>query len=407
MTALKIAIDARLPDHGQGGVQQVICTLALGLKQVPEIDCSVYWVVLKGTSWWKSVLPENDVILEVPAPFGRISIWFAHRFPGFTSRVFPLLSLLLKQSPPYDQLLNQLGIDVVHLPFQDGFKTGIPFVYNPHDLQHHYFPEFFSTSQIRHREKHWRKQATEASVVMAASHNVRNDLTNFWAVAPQNISVVPIPPPDRTGSNQSILDPLPNRFGLYPAAFWRHKNHSRLLQALASLAQNKVRVPLVFVGAAVGDYEIIRASAAKLGLHDSVFFLGHVTDEELTSLIKASDFVIVPSLFEAMSLTVWDAQRLGTPVACSNIDPFPDQVGDSALTFNPMDVHEIASVIKQIWGDAELRTSLSGSGLKRTQNLTSKNYALAMAGEYYRAAGLTAPGICSDAATHLRRVVSR
>ena len=108
-----------------------------------------------------------------------------------------------------------------------------------------------------------------------------------------------------------------------------------------------------------------------------------------------------------MSLTVWDAQRLGTPVACSNIDPFPDQVGDSALTFNPMDVHEIASVIKQIWGDAELRTSLSGSGLKRTQNLTSKNYALAMAGEYFRAAGLTVPGICSDAATHLRRVVSR
>ena len=108
-----------------------------------------------------------------------------------------------------------------------------------------------------------------------------------------------------------------------------------------------------------------------------------------------------------MSLTVWDAQRLGTPVICSNIDPFPDQVGDSALTFNPLDVDEIALSLQQIWSNQELRISLSRSGLKRTESLTSRSYALAMVGEYFKAADLPTPQICIDAANQLRRVVSR
>jgi glycosyltransferase involved in cell wall biosynthesis len=83
-----------------------------------------------------------------------------------------------------------------------------------------------------------------------------------------------------------------------------------------------------------------------------------------------------------MSLTVWDAQLLGTAVACSDIDPFPLQVGDTALLFNPIDPDDIAEKVQKLWTDPALRSSLSNKASKRLTCLTSSNYGLAMLGTY-------------------------
>ena len=124
-----------------------------------------------------------------------------------------------------------------------------------------------------------------------------------------------------------------------------------------------------------------------LDLFKQIIFAGHVSNEELTSLLSKAKVVVVPSLFEAMSLTVWDAQILGTAVACSNIDPFPLQVGNTALFFDPINPDDIAEKILNLWTDPVLRSSLSKKASIRLTCLTSSNYGLAMLGTYLECVG--------------------
>lgn len=385
--SLKVAIDARLPDAGQGGVQQVINTMSSGFNELRDSSVKRYWIVMKGTSWWKGSFPSGDEILEVNPPFGKISLYISNRFPKLVSFVFPIVSRLFRDKNPYDDLLQRLGIELVHLPFQDGFKTELPVVYHPHDLQHKYMKDNFRKSQIKHREDVWRNNARRANVVMAASPYVVADLENYWNIPRRKIKMIPIPPPTREHSDDSVLQRVPAQYCLYPAAFWKHKNHSNLLQALNLLRQQGTQVNLVLVGATVGTFHAISDLITDLELSNQVTVLGHVSNSELTSLLKNAQFVIIPSLFEAMSLTVWDAQKLGTSVACSNVAPFPCQVADTAELFNPYDPNSIAVVMLELWTDNVRRGELSQKALKRTAGLTAENYACAIIGIYQTVLG--------------------
>ena len=43
----------------------------------------------------------------------------------------------------------------------------------------------------------------------------------------------------------------------------------------------------------------------------------------------------MPSLFESVSIPIYEAFQVGTPVAASNILAIPEQVGDAGLLFDP------------------------------------------------------------------------
>lgn len=103
---IHVAIDARLPDKGQGGVQQVIRSLAKGFRLNPNSEVMRSWIVCKGTQWWKGVFPTEDTLIELTPPFGKASIMIANRLPKTTSRLFPLLSKVTIQKPLFDLILS-------------------------------------------------------------------------------------------------------------------------------------------------------------------------------------------------------------------------------------------------------------------------------------------------------------
>ncbi len=343
---IHVAIDARLPDKGQGGVQQVIRSLAEGFRLNPNSEIMRSWIVYKGTQWWKGVFPPEDTLIELTPPFGKASIMIANRLPKTTSRLFPLLSKLITQKPQFDLILSSHNIDLVHMPFQDGFVTEFPYIYHPHDLQHEYFPEYFTKSQLQHRNSAWRSLAINATLVMAATSLVREDLISKWHIESQKIKVVPIPPPTR---------PVPtNRNGryahldyfLYPAVFWRHKNHIALVEAMRILMLEHPNVHLVFVGSTGPEEKRIRKQVARYRLGSNIHFGGHIPDSEYGLILKESLCVVIPSLFEALSLTVADAKYFGIPVICSDLPFFNFQPSDDMFFFNPHDENDIAKKMK-------------------------------------------------------------
>jgi glycosyltransferase involved in cell wall biosynthesis len=83
----------------------------------------------------------------------------------------------------------------------------------------------------------------------------------------------------------------------------------------------------------------------------------------------------MPTLFESVSLPIWEAFYLGVPVVSSNVCALPEQVGDAGLIFDPYNIEDMAEKIYKVWKDNALRQELIKKGYERIKDLTLENYA--------------------------------
>ena len=121
----------------------------------------------------------------------------------------------------------------MHFPIQDAFTTELPSIYQPHDLQHLHFPEFFSRWERERRERIYRTHCERAEMVVAMTSWGKRDLIEHYGLPDEKVRVVPwgsvlweYPKPSavRTRALRARLS-LPDEFLLYPAQTWPHKNH--------------------------------------------------------------------------------------------------------------------------------------------------------------------------------------
>ena len=89
---------------------------------------------------------------------------------------------------------------------------------------------------------------------------------------------------------------------------------------------------------------------------------------------KLSLFLVMPSLFESISIPIYEAFSLGVPVCASNVCGIPEQVADAGLLFDPESVEDMKEMIKILLKDAELRERLIIAGKKRLRELDHKNF---------------------------------
>ena len=113
---------------------------------------------------------------------------------------------------------------------------------------------------------------------------------------------------------------LPATYALYPAVTWPHKNHLRLLDALAELRdQRGLVVNLVCTGAKYeSHWPKIEQRIKDLNLASQVRFLGFLSEADLRAVYRLAQFLVLPSLFEADSCPIHEAWSEGLPVASSN-----------------------------------------------------------------------------------------
>jgi glycosyltransferase involved in cell wall biosynthesis len=154
------------------------------------------------------------------------------------------------------------------------------------------------------------------------------------------------------------------RYAFYPANFWPHKNHARLLTA-AARAPGEVR--LVLCGALADARERLRSDAGALGLASRVEVLPYLEDADVSALLQGARFLFFPSLFEGFGIPVLEAFRIGAPVACSDIPALSELAGDAALLFDPKSPDAIASALAALWNDDAARASFARRGRERAR----------------------------------------
>ncbi len=393
---LRVCIEARMDPRVSGGTAQVVMGLAAGLGALR--DGHEEYLFLGGArtpAWLGPILGPNSRIVFPP---GRVASYLrrAVRDPLHAWQGVPPMRLLGPGVTGSDGFVESLGAGVVHFPAQHGFRTRIPTIYHPHDLQHVHLPGFFTAAQRRDRDRIYGTLCRASTMVAVASTWVRDDVAAHFGLDPAKVRVIPLAPatlasgePTEEALNEAARRlSLPGEFAFFPARTWVHKNHAALVAAVARLrADAGIYVPLVFTDDAGPCAAEIASQARDLGVGNLVHFVGYVDQADMDRLYRLARIVVIPSRFEAASFPLWEAQLAGVPVACSRITSLPRQAAGSALLFEPDDVDGIATAIRRLWTDPALRAELVARGREVVSQFTWERTARTFRAHYRRLAG--------------------
>ncbi len=236
---------------------------------------------------------------------------------------------------PAAMRLRFQGVDVVHYPLTVPVPSlRLPAATTLHDVQHLELSRMFSRAERLFRKLAYDRAARRADTVIVPSAFVRGRAVELLGLEPDRVRVI------HHGVDHALFRPgeeTRERFLLYPAKVWPHKNHPRLLEAFASLRREQPDLRLVLTG----------GGTDRLAGPPGVEARGAVPLAELASLYRRTACVVFPSLYEGFGSPPLEAMACGAPVAASTAGSLPEVCGDAAVLFDAGDAAGIAAGVAE------------------------------------------------------------
>ena len=277
------------------------------------------------------------------------------------------------------------GVDVVH------HAGGVVPIVHPgqvvvtiHDLQPLELAQNFSFAKRNYIRAMVRRSAQAARVVCVPSEFTAAGVERLLDVAPADVRVVPWSVPTVTGSEGSA--PIGDRYFLYPAITYAHKNHPVLLKAFARVAQSDPDVRLVLTGGEGPLEGQVTARVRSLGLDARVRRTGRVSSEELDRWYEHAAAVVVPSRYEGFGLPALEAMAHGCPVIAASAGSLAEFVRPEDLV-DPDDVTAWAAAMQAVLSlDGSERAARVVAGRTLAAEFTPDRTATALLDAYRSAA---------------------
>ncbi|WP_299097505.1 glycosyltransferase family 1 protein [uncultured Winogradskyella sp.] len=259
---------------------------------------------------------------------------------------------------------NQIDI-IYYLAPMELYVPKFPFISTNWDLGHLTlppFPEITEENELAVRTKWYDKTLLSAKYVFVESEAGKKELVELLSYPKEKIKVVPIFPGNLVNLKVSLeqqkvilqkFNIEKNNFFMYPAQFWKHKNHERLISAFAKVSKDNIKLKLILNGSDKGELENVLKFIDSIGISDQVNYVGFLSNEELFTLYKNASALVFPSLLGPTNMPPLEARAIGCPVLCSDFVGHKEQLGDGALYFNPENEDEIAKSMMAMLDERE------------------------------------------------------
>ena len=293
--------------------------------------------------------------------------------------IFSLLFGMFNFFPRF--LFNE--VDLIFAPSYSPllFLSKAKVVFTLHDLQELYFPENFDKRTLFWRNFIYKKMAKKSSQIITESKFVKEDIVKFLNYNEKKIHVIESPPyfdsiynDIETGENFLRYFSYRGDYIFFPAQFWKHKNHERVLKAFVKISEDNHYIKIILTGNKDREYESILSLVKSLGIEKKVIFMHLVPQKFMPFLFENALFTIAPTLHESISIPVFEAFKFGSPVCASGILGIKDQVGDSGLLFDPKSIESIYSCMNKLSKNKRLREDLIVKGKKRVEYFSIKRF---------------------------------
>jgi glycosyltransferase involved in cell wall biosynthesis len=373
------------PDGGNGGARVFVLHLLEALLERPDAH-EIHLLVKPQAEAVVAPLLAKGALLHRLGP--GLEVEEPRRLLRTRRRLHGFFQPLLELAAPDRSSLKRLDADVLLSPLgtAEFHEPGLTHIVVAYDFQDLVYPDFFDPDE-RRRRIGFRGDLRRADRVVAISEATKAMAIERVHVKTERISVLP----PIAGPLRAALDPreVLNRldaldlfradFAVYPANFWPHKNHERLLAAAARVVREDPDFRMVLCGALDENREKLRGRIEALDLGPNVSLQPYLDDADTTALLEGAEFLVFPSLFEGFGLPVLEAMAFGTPVACSDLPALLELAREAALFFDPEDVAGMAATMSRLGKEEETRAALVRKGLERAESYA----ALDVAGAYH------------------------
>lgn len=259
------------------------------------------------------------------------------------------------------------------------------------DLQHVFYPEFFSPEEIAQRNDEFRCLTENLSHIIVNSHHAAKTCQEHFSGNKSAFHALPFaaaPQEDWFQQERERLDQydLPKSYFLVSNQFWIHKNHQTLFQAFALGVQQNwpADVGLVCTGS-THDYRHpdyfprLKQYLVDKGLANKVKILGHIPKRDQIEIMKNAIAVVQPTLFEGGpgGGSVYDAISLGIPSILSDIEINRELDGLGYLLhfFSPKDYEQLFFIMNSVLQASDRScpsaSELTAAGICRRNELGS------------------------------------
>lgn len=229
------------------------------------------------------------------------------------------------------------------------------------------------------------------SNVITDSESSKNDLMKYLRIKEDKISIIHLAANDnfKPQANTKLLYikrkyNLSNRFFLYVGDANWVKNLKFLVESFYKLINTKgfEDVKLVLVGGVflkkvenidhpeLESLKAVNKSINSLNLQDVILRPGDLNLDELVSFYNLATAYIQPSLYEGFGLPLVEAFSCGTPVISSNRGSLKEIGGNAALYFNPTNLNQLISLMKEVLNNKSIQEKLSKLSLKRADQFS-------------------------------------
>lgn len=262
---------------------------------------------------------------------------------------------------PFDSLnyrLKKDGINAVFFlkPYLHE-HIEIPYFAAIRDVSHRilpHFPEFSTNSVFERMDKKLNLFLSGATRILTCNEVAKNDISMLYDVIDENIEVINLPAPkwmEEVKDDETILKwnhLSKNNYIYYPAQFWSHKNHIRLILAAQIMKEQNINLKIVFSGLDRGNKQYLLKQVEDLDLNQEVIFLDYVNQKQLATLYKNAYALVYPCLAGPDSISALEALYFNCPVLISNHLGYINQLKKAALYFNPLDETDIVTKIQDL-----------------------------------------------------------
>ncbi len=276
---------------------------------------------------------------------------------AYPNRFFNL-SLKVLRRPQLDRLLA--GVDVFFVPsVRLAPRTNeCPLVVTFHDLSFVRHPRYFSRGR---RVWHWLMEparlARHASRVIAVSRVTAEDVSRFYGVPPDRLSVIHsgigahMRPIDRTAPAAARVRArygLPEQCILFLGTIEPRKNLRGLVEAYAAVRRAGLPHHLVIAGIRGWIDEQFFRELARHPCARDIHLTGFIEDAEKPAVYSLADLFVYPSFYEGFGFPPLEALACGTPVVTSYNSAIPEVAGRWATLVNPYDTSELTAVLGEL-----------------------------------------------------------
>ena len=237
----------------------------------------------------------------------------------------------------------------------------------------------YSTIDDHKKHKLIKKAVKNATLIIAASHYIKDDLLNSGFDGSKIIAV-------HNGIDHKIffpLDAIDSDFvDIKPFAIKRpyfiyssrlsgsDKKHVELIKAFELFKKRTNASHRLVIAGSDGEYsKVIHQAAYDSEYASEIFITGHFPQESLKKLYCGSAGCIFPAVNEGVGLPVVEAMACGVPVICSDRGALVEMAGMAPLYFDSDNIEEIAVDMQKIVEDKQLTDLMIQKGFEVSRRI--------------------------------------